>query len=180
MARLFIAIDLPDDVKKEISAIRSDLPGARWVSEHQLHLTLRFVGDTDDALLGNLKEQLGAIDFPSFSMSLEGVGYFPGRGVPRILWAGLAAPPPLIALQWAIEQACVAAGTLPDERHFSPHITIARLREPASAAVSAFARMNAGFRSRPFESTAFHLYASTLNTNGAVHTILKTYPCLPS
>lgn len=180
MTRLFIAIDLPDDVKTEISANRSDLSGARWVPEHQLHLTLRFVGDADDALLGNLQEQLGAIDFPSFSMSLEGVGYFPGRGIPRVLWVGLAAPPPLTALQWAVEQACVAAGTLPDVRHFSPHITIARLREPAPAAVSAFVRKHADFSSRPFEITAFHLYASTLNTHGALHTILETYSCLPS
>jgi 2'-5' RNA ligase len=79
-----------------------------------------------------------------------------------------------------VEQACVAAGTLPDERRFSPHITIARLRDTAPAAVSAFSRMHAGFSSRPFDVTAFHLYASTLNTHGAVHAILKTYPCLPS
>src|SRR6266568_527239 len=127
--RLFVAIDLPDDVRRELDQLREPLPGAHWVPVEQLHLTLRFIGEVDDATLLAVKEGLAGVSGAPFPLAVQGVGHFPPGKHPRVLWVGLDAGPLLGELQRDIETAVQAAGLPAEERPFSPHITLARLRE---------------------------------------------------
>lgn len=176
MHRLFVAIDLPEEVKQAVTGARGELRGARWVGAEQLHLTLRFIGDADDLLLTGIAEKLTEPDCRSFSLGLKGIGHFPPRGMPRVLWIGLEAGASLLTLQHEVELACRAAGILPDERPFSPHITIARLKETTPAQAAAYTTQRRDFAVEPFRVTEFHLYESILGRDGAVHTRVRTYP----
>lgn len=169
MHRLFVAIDLPDVVKKAVLDIYCDLPGAHWVGTEQLHLTLRFIGDTDDLSLVAIKTALAEITSPSFHLALSGVGHFPPGQRPRVLWVGMAANEQLFLMQHHVENALVMAGIPPEERRFSPHITIARLKETPARLVMALEEREKAFASNAFPVTEFHLYSSTLNRNGAIH-----------
>ncbi|MGQ9907974.1 MAG: RNA 2',3'-cyclic phosphodiesterase [Candidatus Flexifilum sp.] len=178
--RLFIALELPEPVKKRLAALRAPIPGAVWVGAHAFHVTLRFVGDDiDEGRMIALRDGLAAVNGAPFTLSLRGAGRFPpgDRRPPRVLWIGISAPPALLTLQAAVERAVVAAGFPPEDRPFSPHLTLARLKQPdCGAAVEAFIRQHADFRTDPLPIDAFHLIASTLTPSGAQYCTLRSYP----
>lgn len=180
--RLFIALELPELVKQRLAALRTPIPGATWVGPHAFHVTLRFVGDDiDEEAMLALRSGLAAVKGMPFTLSLRGAGRFPpgDRRPPRVLWIGISAPPALLTLQAGVERAVVAAGFPPEDRPFSPHLTLARLKQPASsAAVETFIRRHADFRSDPFPIDAFHLIASTLTPSGAQYRTLRSYPLI--
>lgn len=167
--RLFVAIDLLYDIRQSVTDICRGLPGVRWLPSEQLHLTLRFIGEADDAVHVAIRRGLAEITCPPFPLSLHGVGCFPSLRRPRVLWVGLRGGEPLTRLQREVERAVVAAGLPPEERPFSPHITLARLREHREADMAPFLARNASFHTEPFTVDAFHLYSSTLTAKGAIH-----------
>ena len=129
MHRLFIAIDLPETVKNSIKSICGGIPDARWVDVQQLHLTLRFIGEVDDRMFDSIKNSLAEITETRFSLTLRGVGSFPPKRPPRVLWVGIENSETLIRLAGEVEEVLVRKNGLePEERKFSPHITIARFR----------------------------------------------------
>ncbi|WP_298273169.1 RNA 2',3'-cyclic phosphodiesterase [Geobacter sp.] len=174
--RLFVAIDLPDEVKQSVAALCQGVPGVRWLPPEQLHLTLRFIGEVDDAVAGIIRRGLAEITSPPFPLSLRGVGCFPSPRRPRVLWVGLNGNEPLKRLQQGVEAAVVAAGIPAEERPFSPHITLARLREHREAEITPFLARNASFHSEPFTVDTFHLYSSSLTPKGAIHRREASYP----
>ncbi|WP_243372156.1 RNA 2',3'-cyclic phosphodiesterase [Geotalea sp. SG265] len=176
MNRLFVAIDLPEPVRKSIVDLACALPGARWVAMEQLHLTLRFIGAADDLTMRAIRTALQGVTGPSFSLALSGIGHFPPGKHPRVLWVGLTACEQLLALQQQVELCLMEAGIPPDERQFSPHITIARLKETPARLVLALEEREMEFATESFDVSEFHLYASTLTSAGAIHTILESYP----
>ena len=96
MPRLFIAVDLPDTIKENLESMSFGIPGAKWVRPEQLHLTVRFIGEVDGALFRDIKNILDEVSAAAFSLQLKGVGYFPPRGAPRVLWVGLEKSEPLL------------------------------------------------------------------------------------
>lgn len=174
--RLFVAIDLPDDIRQSVADICRGLPGVRWLPPEQLHLTLRFIGEADDAVNAALRRGLAKIALPPFTLALNGADCFPSPRRPRVLWVGLNGGEPLTQLQQEVEAAAVAAGLPPEERPFSPHITLARLRDHREDDVGPFLARNASFASGPFTVDAFHLYSSTLTAKGAIHRRETSYP----
>jgi 2'-5' RNA ligase len=170
MQRLFLAIDLPDEIKDGISGIVGRaLDGARRVPREQLHLTLRFIGDADEKIFQAIKKELATIRGTSFSLTIKGVGHFPPRREPRVLWVGMEESVPLHDLQKKIEQSLINAGIAADERSFSPHITIARLRETPLAKVASLEEKHREFAAGPFSANEFYLYSSVLTREGAIH-----------
>lgn len=167
--RLFAAIDLPDRIKQAVAGICRGVPGVRWLPPDQLHLTLRFIGETEDAAIATIRSGLAVITSPAFPLSLQGVGCFPSPRRPRVLWVGLNGGEPLTRLQHEVETAVGNAGIPPEERPFSPHITLARLREHRETDVAPFLARNASFASGPFTVDALHLYSSILTARGAIH-----------
>ena len=176
MHRLFVAIDLPEDLRKIVSEIGRDLPGARRVPMEQLHLTLRFIGEVGEETLTAIRSTLVGISGTPFTLALRGVGHFPPGRHPRVLWVGFEESLPLLELQKEVELALIDAGIPPEERKFSPHLTLARLKDTPPGKVAALEERYASFAAGPFPVEEFHLYSSTLTREGALHTRIQTYP----
>jgi 2'-5' RNA ligase len=179
MHRLFIAIDFPDDVNEALANLCFGIPGAKWVSKDQLHLTLRFIGDSDDRLFSDIAETLEDVNASQFSLTLKGVGYFPPRRKPNVLWVGIEPCEELMHLRDAMEKILSELGIEPEERNYHPHLTLARLRPEAPLAkITGFLSANNLFTAQEVPITDFHLYSSELMPAGAVHTKESTYQLL--
>ncbi|MDH5526062.1 MAG: RNA 2',3'-cyclic phosphodiesterase [Nitrospirota bacterium] len=176
MPRLFIAIDFPALIRQQLALPCHGLKGVRWTPEEQLHLTLCFVGEADAAVTADLAEALGEVSLPPFEMTLRGMGAFPPRGRPNILWAGVAAAPTLMELQQQVEKAARSAGVAPDKRRFTPHVTVGRIKTTSDRQVADWLAHNALFGTPPFTVEAFCLYSSVLNPAGAVHRREAEFP----
>ncbi len=182
-ARLFIAIPLPEVHRELLGRLREEgwREGWNWTPRAQLHLTLRFIGEvTDDPLIERLGDELEAqvaqVVQP-FVLPVEGVGAFPPRGTPKVLWVGTGnGHPRLFQLRQRMDDLLLALGLEVDLRTFQPHITLARLREEAAPeGVKHFLKQHRGFEAPPFRVHAFGLYASELQANGAVHTLVREF-----
>jgi RNA 2',3'-cyclic 3'-phosphodiesterase len=176
--RLFIAVDLPPDLRQRVASLCQGIGGARWVRPEQLHITLRFLGDTPEEQLATMRQKLRQVAAPGFSLSLTGPGVFPppgGRKPARVLWLGLHPPVPLQALKLAID---AVLGPDPEaaQRGFSPHLTLARFPSRPHREWDEFLARHADLAAGPFPVAGFHLYRSTLRPEGALHEIVETYP----
>jgi len=176
MIRLFVAIPLPELVRAQLSLLQSGLQGARWISPENIHLTLRFIGEVPNDMAGDIDAILADISAPSFELALHGLDSFSRGRHPHTLWVGVAKSEPLMRLQAKIETALVRTGLEPENRKFTPHITIARLRDARPQRVEAWAMEHGGFRTAPFQADRFVLYASFLKSGGAVYIEEASYP----
>jgi 2'-5' RNA ligase len=180
MPRLFIAIELPDPVKDQVLALQTQIPGATWVKRHALHLTLRFLGDqVEQARVEPIKSALTAVRVKPFELSLRQTGRFPPgtNRPPRVLWVGISPQPALPALHRQIERALADVGFPPDDRAFSPHITLARLKPPQGAdAAAAFLNHSSRFHGESFTVDRFHLISSLLSPQGPSYQYLASFP----
>jgi 2'-5' RNA ligase len=177
MPRLFVAIDLPEQLKSTLAALAPELPVGRWVGAQELHLTLRFIGEVDQQTCSRIMTALAGLHFAAFTLTLRGVGHFPPDKRPRVLWVGMDPCDRLMQLQQELELALIDAGIPPDERRFSPHITLARLKETAPAAVSGFEIKHRDLVCPPFAVGEFILYSSVLTRQGAIHNKEALYRC---
>ena len=176
MIRLFVAIDFPEEIKEMLSRLCFGLPGARWVSEDQLHLTLRFIGEVDGGIFQDIRDGLGDIKADPLTLVLKGTGFFPPRKKPRVLWVGLQKNDLLVTLRNRIEGKLTALGLEPETRKFSPHITLARLKNTPVSKVTRFLSSNNLFATPPFPVREFYLYSSFLTGKGAIHRREASYP----
>jgi 2'-5' RNA ligase len=176
MHRLFIAIDLPDEQKSKVGSICYGLPGTRWMEAEQIHLTLRFIGEVDDLSYDQIADALSEVRANPFELRIKGIGHFPPRRTPRVLWLGLDKSEPLLKLRSRIEAKLLRTGLASEGRKFSPHITIARFNHPPLDKVATFMAGHSLFELPPFRVKEFHLYSSFLTSGGAVHTIEASYP----
>ncbi|HQN10382.1 MAG TPA: RNA 2',3'-cyclic phosphodiesterase [Thermoanaerobaculia bacterium] len=140
MIRTFVAVPVEDAVvRRRLAGARSLLPelrGVRWTAERQLHFTLKFLGDLEAERLADARQATAAAAHRgpgSFRLALEGLGAFPPRGAARVVWAGCGSgATELASLAGTVEEAFEAAGFPREERPFSPHLTLARVRDPLS------------------------------------------------
>ncbi len=174
--RLFIAIEFPDEVKKALIRLRKDIPGARWVPVEQIHLTLAFLGEVDEPTTGRLTGELSQIRTPAFKLCFTGTGCFPDRRRPRVLWVGLEPEPRLNLLAAKIRTAVLNCGIPQEERPFSPHITLARLKLPSSRESGVFLDQQAKKILPPLSVQEFTLFQSRLTPQGAVHIPIRSFP----
>ncbi|PIE72312.1 MAG: RNA 2',3'-cyclic phosphodiesterase [Deltaproteobacteria bacterium] len=173
--RLFVAIDLPEPVKERLKPLCWGLPGARWTDMHQLHLTLCFIGEVEGVVYLDVRQALGDIRFSSFSMQLDGLGFFPPRGRPQVVWAGVAPCERLKTLREKIYNRLLAEGVSLEKRKFVPHITLARLKNTPPKRAGLFLEEYGLFYSEPFTVKRFLLYSSVLGRKGARHTVEQEY-----
>lgn len=174
--RLFVAIDLPADLRERLAALLDRIPGARWVAPENLHLTLRFIGEADGAQAQDIDAALTGLRAESFPVTLAGLGRFGNETKPRALWVGVEANPALERLQAKIEQALRRAGLPPEGRKFKPHVTLARFKTGSNARLRDYLEAHARFRAEAFEVRNIVLYSSFLSPNGAIHTPEAAYP----
>lgn len=175
MIRLFVALALPDRVAESLLAIQSGVPGARWMKREQLHLTLRFIGEVDGRDANAIDEALASLSAPRLTLELKGVGSFGGKN-PRALWAGVAANDALIHLQRKIESAIQRLGFPAEERKYTPHVTLARLRATPAGRVMDYLADHALYASGPFAADQFILYSSQTTPHGSIYVAEREYP----
>lgn len=175
MLRLFLAVDLPETIRQEVAAMCTQVKSARWVKPHQLHITLRFMGQTPDDDLAKIQERLSRVKAPGFELALRGAGVFPGGGKrARVLWLGLDPTLPLVQLKHEID-ACLGPDTQREGQGFSPHLTLARFTEKPDATLTQFLSRHQSYSGPRWPVACFKLYQSTLLSNGAVHGLVATY-----
>jgi RNA 2',3'-cyclic 3'-phosphodiesterase len=186
--RAFIAVEIPADVQRLIQQGTDSLhkalpkPLVRWVETKNLHITLKFLGDVSaedlEKLANAIELELGTQ--AAFTISVAGLGVFPGYHQPRIIWVGLEAPEALSSLQQGVEAASVSMAFLPEERPFSPHLTIGRVGQGSTQADRLKIREAleaATFRSiGPFDVKAVTIFKSDLHPTGPVYTSLFALP----
>jgi 2'-5' RNA ligase len=175
MHRLFVAIRPPAAIRRLLLGAMGGISGARWQSEDQLHLTLRFIGEVDPHRADDVHAALGAVHQAPFEIALSGIGTFERRGQAETVWAGVAPHEPLKSLHKKIDAALVRVGVAPDERAYLPHITLARLRR-GSGHVGNLLEQSGALASPPFPVADFALYESTLTPEAAVYSIVERYP----
>jgi RNA 2',3'-cyclic 3'-phosphodiesterase len=175
MPRLFTGLEIPSDLAMDLSMLRGGLSGARWMDAENYHLTLRFIGDIDDATAREIHSTLERIRLPPFTVTIEGLSSFGGTK-PRALIAKAKSAPVLVELQAQQERLIRRTGVPPDGRKFIPHVTLARLRMASCAAVAEYLSARGGFFSRHFEATRFVLFSSRASTGGGPYIVEAAYP----
>ena len=139
-----------EQIRDDITATYMALPGARWTSEAQLHLTLRFIGDVQGDKAESIRAALRQTGGQPFTLRVEKVGFFPPRRDPRILWVGLSENEELMRLQARIERSLVSLGLEADGRKFHAHITVARLDDTPPHKVAEWVANHSLFKTEPF------------------------------
>jgi RNA 2',3'-cyclic 3'-phosphodiesterase len=181
--RCFIAINLPEAVKKSVGGVIDELrkTGAdvKWVPPGNVHLTLKFLGSTDEALVPKIKESLTKklSHYKAFYIKIAGVGCFPSEKRPRVIWIGMEDSEVLHSIQKDIDAEIMHFGFAPEDRPFSPHLTIGRVRSPKR--VPDLMKRLAEFREVYFgaiEVTYIHVMKSELRPAGAEYSSLVEIP----
>jgi 2'-5' RNA ligase len=175
MIRLFVALSLPDAVADRLAGMAGGIPAARWAEARNLHITLRFIGEVDEAQAADIDTALLGIHAAAFDLGLEGLGTFGGR-VAHTLWAGIPRLHALLHLQERVEAAMGRAGLVAEGRKYTPHVTLARCKASPPGRVQDFIARHSPFRVEPFAVERFHLYQSHLGHNGPDYRRLADYP----
>ena len=175
MHRLFVAIRPPAPIRQLLLAAMGGISGARWQSDDQLHLTLRFIGEVDRHLAGDVHAALGGVHHAPFALALNGIGCFERRGLPDAVWAGVTPHDQVKALHRKIDAALLRVGVPPDERAFLPHITIARLNRNAGPIGNLLEGVG-GLSTPVFTVDNFALFESDLTHEAAVYSVVERYP----
>lgn len=175
--RLFTAIALPAPVRDALAALAEPLPGVSWTRPAQLHVTLRFLGNVPRAKVDDTIARLAAIRVEPFVLPVEGVGAFPPKAPPRVLWVGTGrGHPRLHQLRQRLDDALLAAGVPElDVRTFHAHVTVARCAATAAPALIRCMHRHENYTAPPFRVDAFDLCASELHPAGAVHTLVQRF-----
>ena len=184
LVRAFIACEFSDSLQDAIQSATTDFRAGlgsnlvRWVPARKIHLTLKFLGDIPETSLESIQGILmrEAARYAPFEIVVEGIGAFPNPRRPRVLWVGLSAPPELTSLQREIDLATEKLGYKSDFKDFSPHLTIGRVQQAASAVDQqrireGIAHAQVG-RIGSQHVDAVHLIRSDLQASGSVYTEL--------
>jgi len=174
MPRLFTALEIPSEIVQSMAMLRGGLPGARWIEPENYHLTLRFIGDIDDALGEEIADLLSKVERPPFDLRIDGLDSF-GGNKPRAVVAAVPAVAQLVELQADHERIMQRVGLQP-ERKYRPHVTLARLRDTSSRQVADFLSIKQPFRSSVFSVSRFVLYSSRASVGGGPYVVEAEYP----
>lgn len=182
--RCFLAIELPDDVRRALGALQDRLrdagAGVKWTRPEQIHLTVKFLGDVADRNVPEVTEAARALAsrYPSFDLEVRSAGCFPPKGPARIVWAGLADPPAaLIDLHRDAEQSFAELGFKPENRAFKPHLTIGRVKESRDTwSLRDAVASEAGFTADIFPVDELVLFQSILDLQGPTYVPIAHLP----
>lgn len=174
MPRLFTGIEIPPDIAADLDLMKGGVWGARWIERENFHMTLRFIGDVDDNVASELALMLQAVSPAAFTLQLRGVDAF-GGAKPHAIYAGVAESPALRRLQAAQERICQSVGLAPEQRKYTPHVTLARLRQANAGEVQRYIAAHNLYASRPFEVGSFVLFSSRPSRGGGPYAVVERY-----
>jgi 2'-5' RNA ligase len=179
--RLFIAIEIPQAIRSTFASLlkefRAVAPQVKWVRAENLHVTLKFLGETESAKLGALQNVLSGIHSTEpVNLDFRGLGFFPNEKRPRVFWAGMEASASLKTLAADIDQAVHRLGFPLEERPFTPHLTLARFQPPGIPPKLLQAIQEKGTQAfGSLRTGEIHLIESRLKPTGAEYTTLQTF-----
>jgi 2'-5' RNA ligase len=175
MPRIFTALEVPSEVGQVLSMLRGGLPGARWIDPENYHLTLRFVGDVDDVLAHEVASMLDKVRRTEFQLRFDTLSSFGGRR-PRALVATVAQTQALMDLQAEHERLMRRVGLDAEGRKYTPHVTLARLRETSSQQVADYLSLRAFIGGLSFRVSRFVLFSSRASVGGGPYIVEAAYP----
>lgn len=184
--RLFVALEIPSDVRSHLADLIQELSAlqpssarkkVRWVQPHNLHVTLKFIGETPPANLEAIQGALAAVRSDRLvGLRFRGLGFFPNDKRPRVLWVGMEAPPNLVSLASDVEERLEKLGIEREGRPYTPHLTLARFEPPGiSEKLRAEAHKNSTLDLGSLRTSEFHLIQSKLKPTGAEYTTLQSF-----
>ncbi len=179
--RLFTGIELPEDIRERLERLLMHLrPAAhlKWSPVYNLHLTLKFIGEWPAEKLPELQSALCSIPArPPIQAEVKGLGWYPNPHHPRVFWVGVQAGEPLLALVRDIDAALTPLGIAAEDRAFSAHLTLARIKDPVplQALRNAIAQLES-LEFGTFTTDRFHLYRSQPGAAGSIYTKLSEHP----
>jgi 2'-5' RNA ligase len=178
--RTFIAVRIPvtDPISSVIRQLQTMRPALKVVSDDQLHVTLKFLGETDDSVvprLGSLLHAIAATE-AACEMNLTGLGAFPQVSRPNVVWAGFVDSGPLVRLASSLESRCEALGFPREARPFRPHLTLARTKAAPPESLPEFIRDRGNTWFGTVGIRALDLYRSDLQPAGPTYTSLLSVP----
>lgn len=178
--REFVAVEVPASIRHELFRLQEGADDVRWTPLEQLHLTLRFLGEVPDHLQEPIEERLARVRVEPFILPIEGVGAFPPKGPPRVVWSGTGTGHPrLFQLRQQIDDALLGARLDLDVRTFHAHVTLGRCGPDAARPVKSWLLRHAEFAAAAFRVDAFGLYASVLHPGGAEHRLIRRFSLAP-
>jgi RNA 2',3'-cyclic 3'-phosphodiesterase len=175
MPRLFTGLEIPPEIAQTLSMLRGGLPGARWIDPQNYHVTLRFIGDVDDDVALEVASLLGRVRRVPFELRLDGMAAFGGKK-PRAVVATVASSPALMDAQAEQERLMQRIGLDPEGRKYTPHVTLARLRDASSRDVAEYLATHGLFRAPPFRVSGFALFSSRASIGGGPYVVEASYP----
>lgn len=173
--RLFVALDLPWEIKETLAGFAFNLPGARWVPARNMHVTLRFIGHTRRPEAEEIDHALASIRAPGFPLVLGGAGWFEKGGRVSSLWIGVERSAALLHLQTKIETALRRIGLPPERRRYTPHVTLARMDMTVGPRFPEFVRTHNLYRSPPIDTRHITLFSSQLGDDHPAYTAEVEY-----
>ena len=174
--RLFVAAPLPLDVRERLAGLCTGLPGARWVDPHNMHITLRFIGEVEGDAAEDADAALAQVSHQGFDLGFTGIGHFGSGRKVRSVWARVVGSDALVHLRQKVDSSLVRAGHAPEHRKFHPHVTLARLKGTLAARVGDYAAAHNGFAIPPFRLDRFTLYQSQRGNERVHYEALAEYP----
>jgi 2'-5' RNA ligase len=190
--RLFVAAEIGDELAGRVATLSSELqrraadlaPGAKvtWIPADRMHLTIRFIGEVDDDRVAAVREALAPpLAVAPFELTLVGAGSFPRSGTPRVLWVGIdRGREQLQDIEHDVTRRLEGVGIAPEERPYSPHLTLARVREPAGLRSAALLEGLTDRAPGGVRVDAITLFQSKLSPKGPAYTPLLRVPCKTS
>lgn len=179
MNRLFVALDMSPEAKEELLNVQKKLPKQlakiTWVAKKKFHMTLKFLGDVEDAKIPEIIGRLGKINFNKFSLALGKIGFFPDlrKGDLRVIWVSVEPEKDLIKLQLAVDE--LLLDIFPSEQKFQAHLTLGRVK--AIKKQKEFTEQASKIAVKPisFEVTGFKLYNSKKVGGGQIYSVIKEF-----
>ncbi|MFT7461889.1 MAG: 2'-5' RNA ligase [Pseudohongiellaceae bacterium] len=178
MPRLFVAVELPEPLKERLAALCHGVQGARWVTDGQFHITLSFLGSLEGPLARQLQQGLAGVRCDPFTLRLSGIGHFPPRGKPKVLWVGVEPHDELRQLKTRVDSQLKRLGITVEARRYAPHVTLARMSKPAMAPLLQYIGDHVAFETEEFAVADFQLFSSVLGRVSAVHRVEASYPLM--
>jgi 2'-5' RNA ligase len=175
MRRIFTGFEIPEHVAQSLALLRGGLPGARWVDPENYHVTLRFIGDVDESVAQDIASMLGRVRRTELELRFDHLKSFGGRK-PRAIVAALAPSRELIELQAEHERLMQRVGLEPEGRKYTPHVTLARLRDSSSRQVADYLATRALLQPLPFKASRFVLFSSRASIGGGPYLVEAAYP----
>jgi 2'-5' RNA ligase len=184
--RTFVAIDIPDEIRRKIQdiieALRVAATNVRWSRAEGLHLTLKFLGEIPPTKLEGIKTSLAAVHLHApLALRVQGIGYFPNERSPRVIWLGLEGGAELRELAARVEENLQPLGFPKEDRPFTAHLTLGRLPTPGKiASVQELLRQREPLALGSFTATEFFLYESKLSPGGSVYLKIARFEISPA